>query len=608
MKQLFYALAVAALILLLAPKAQADRLETWRFDPVQNRLEFTTDSGVQPKAQLVYNPTRLVVDLVGIDFDRPALTQMISNSRGFRALRIGQFDDSTTRIVVELNPGYTLDPSQVKFRGATAQKWSVQLPAPTLDNRLPVPPPPGSSGPRPGSGDAIVPTQPPPGATPLPPRPGDASGVPRNVKTQVQSVTVTPDGLFLRTSGSAPRIQSSRSRDRQQIYFDLSDSAVAPGALRDMLVGRYGVNRIFITQQQASPAVVRVTLNVSPNSPDWQATASNLGGVVMVPVGGVTAATNDSTRPPVGGVATIESIRLDSTQLVVQSNQPLRFTTSWGVDGFYRVTIAGAKLGPNVRAPQAIASSPAQQVKVQTQGDAVVILIKPALGVRIGEPNQIGRQILAVSLERNRPIIPPSRPGAPPSTMPPVTGPLPRIPNGRVVVLIDPGHGGPDPGAVGIGGIREKDIVLDISTQVAAILRQQGVEAVMSRTADIDLDLEPRVDLADRVNAAIFVSIHANAIDMSRPDVNGLETYYYSSGEQLARTVHQTILQSLDIRDRRVRRANFYVLRNSSMPSILVETGFVTGAEDAANLASASHRSRMAQAIARGILIHLQGR
>jgi N-acetylmuramoyl-L-alanine amidase len=183
---------------------------------------------------------------------------------------------------------------------------------------------------------------------------------------------------------------------------------------------------------------------------------------------------------------------------------------------------------------------------------------------------------------------------------------LPR--NARVVVAIDAGHGGRDPGAIGIGGIQEKDIVLPISERVAAILEQNGVQAILTRSDDREIDLAPRVQLANRVNADLFVSVHANAIDMSRPDVNGIETYYYATGNGLARTIHNSVLQMSGSRDRGVRRARFYVLRHTSMPAVLVEVGFVTGAEDAPRLATVAHQNQLAEAIARGILQYLQNR
>jgi N-acetylmuramoyl-L-alanine amidase len=174
--------------------------------------------------------------------------------------------------------------------------------------------------------------------------------------------------------------------------------------------------------------------------------------------------------------------------------------------------------------------------------------------------------------------------------------------------MIDPGHGGKDPGAIGIGSLREKDVILPISKRIAAILQQNGVQAVLTRDSDYFVSLQGRVDLADRANADLFVSIHANAISMSRPDVNGLETYYYDSGQSLASSIHSSITQNVTIRDRKVRRARFYVLRKSSMPSVLVEVGFVTGAEDAARLRTTAYQNQMADAIARGILQHLQRR
>lgn len=179
---------------------------------------------------------------------------------------------------------------------------------------------------------------------------------------------------------------------------------------------------------------------------------------------------------------------------------------------------------------------------------------------------------------------------------------VPRARQGQLTVVIDPGHGGRDPGAVGIGGLREKDINLVVSERVRSNLAAKGLNVVMVRSDDREIDLDPRVDLAERVDADIFVSIHSNAISMSRPDVNGLETYYYSSGLRLAQTIHNNVLQETDLRDRGVRRARFYVLVNTSMPAVLVETGFVTGREDAARFRNPDRVNEIADGISDGIL------
>ncbi len=147
---------------------------------------------------------------------------------------------------------------------------------------------------------------------------------------------------------------------------------------------------------------------------------------------------------------------------------------------------------------------------------------------------------------------------------------------------------------------------MPIAQQVASILEQQGVQAVLTRRSDYFVDLAPRVAMAERMNADLFVSIHANSMGLSRPDISGLETYYYSSGQRLAQTIHNSISQSMDVKNRGVRRARFFVLRKTSMPSVLVEVGFVTGREDAVKLSNPTYRSQMAEAIARGILQYIQ--
>ena len=181
----------------------------------------------------------------------------------------------------------------------------------------------------------------------------------------------------------------------------------------------------------------------------------------------------------------------------------------------------------------------------------------------------------------------------------------PRARQGQLTVVIDPGHGGRDPGAVGIGGLREKDINTAVSRRIQSSLSERGINVVMTRSDDREVDLQPRVNVAERADADIFVSIHSNAISLSRPDVNGLETYYYSSGFRLAQTIHNNVLQRTDLRDRGVRRARFYVLVNTSMPAVLVETGFVTGREDAARFRNPSEVNEIADGITAGILQYL---
>jgi N-acetylmuramoyl-L-alanine amidase len=182
---------------------------------------------------------------------------------------------------------------------------------------------------------------------------------------------------------------------------------------------------------------------------------------------------------------------------------------------------------------------------------------------------------------------------------------LPEVARGRFKVVIDPGHGGPDPGAVGINSLRETDVVLDVGLQVAQLLQAKGVQVLMTRTSEVDVDLPPRAALANSSGADLFLSIHANALSMSRPDVNGIETFYFESprARGLAQAVQDEVLAvSPGSPDRGARTARFYVIRRTVMPSALVELGFVTGQLDSPRLADPAHRRRLALAISRGLL------
>jgi N-acetylmuramoyl-L-alanine amidase len=185
---------------------------------------------------------------------------------------------------------------------------------------------------------------------------------------------------------------------------------------------------------------------------------------------------------------------------------------------------------------------------------------------------------------------------------------LPSVQRGRYRVVIDPGHGGPDPGAVGIGGLRETDVVLDVGLQLAQLLQNRGVQVWLTRTSEVDVDLPPRVSLANRSGADLFVSLHANALSMDRPDVNGIETFYYQGGRayELALSIQQQLMAvSPGTPDRGARPGRFFVIRRTVMPSVLTEMGFVTGDIDAPRLADARYRQQLAAALAAGILSYL---
>ncbi|MDC2975760.1 N-acetylmuramoyl-L-alanine amidase [Prochlorococcus sp. AH-736-D23] len=185
---------------------------------------------------------------------------------------------------------------------------------------------------------------------------------------------------------------------------------------------------------------------------------------------------------------------------------------------------------------------------------------------------------------------------------------LPAVKQNKFLVIIDPGHGGTDPGAVGIRGIRETDVVLEVSKILKKLLSEKGVKVFLTRKNEVDLDLPPRVSFANKMDADIFVSIHANASRGKRKDINGLETFYYRGwkGRLLAKKIQKQILRvSPGSPDRGVKQGRFYVIKNTRMPAVLVEIGFLTGRLDSRRLKQPTHRKRIAYAIAKGILEYL---
>lgn len=167
-------------------------------------------------------------------------------------------------------------------------------------------------------------------------------------------------------------------------------------------------------------------------------------------------------------------------------------------------------------------------------------------------------------------------------------------------VIVDPGHGGADVGAVGPTGLHESDVTLAIAKRVEEALHRRGVPVALTRTQDSTVPLEERPDLAQRYGGVLFVSIHANA---SRdPTVTGTETYYKTPESQpLAALVQSELVKALGEPDRGVRRADFYVLVNTPMPAVLVEVAFISNPREEAMLRDPAVQQRAADAIARAV-------
>ena len=166
-------------------------------------------------------------------------------------------------------------------------------------------------------------------------------------------------------------------------------------------------------------------------------------------------------------------------------------------------------------------------------------------------------------------------------------------------VVIDPGHGGQDNGGQW-GQVYEKHLALDTATRLEANLKKMGYRTVMTRRSDYFISLPQRVTIGNSYKNAIFVCMHFNYT--WKKDVSGLETFYYSSeGQRLAQCVQYSLVRHTSTVDRNAKFARFYVLRNSTLPAILVEGGFVSNASERNRMKSADFRESIARSVAEGI-------
>jgi len=167
-------------------------------------------------------------------------------------------------------------------------------------------------------------------------------------------------------------------------------------------------------------------------------------------------------------------------------------------------------------------------------------------------------------------------------------------------VIIDAGHGGFDRGGIPGQRVPEKVMTLDVAQRLKAILQAYGYRVVMTRDSDVFVTLGNRVAIANSYRDAIFVCIHFNATPRSA--ASGIETYFYSSQSlPLASAIHYYVAGGAPTANRGVRRRGFYVLRNTRIPSVLVECGFLTNPNEAQYAQNSAYRQKLALEIAHGI-------
>lgn len=620
------------------------QVDNWRYDSEKVRLEVNTQGDVRPSLFILQDPPRVVLDFPNTEWG--AAPKHIPQIGRVQSLRISQLDPTTTRFVLTLERSFDLSLDQLQLQTAGPKRWAVRFinaeplaysprpfdqaeqillgsrptPAATTEPRPTPTPNPGSAGqlppppttlspltalPQPTT--TLAPITPPRANSPVPPSasaPAFNPGSSSLNTTQLLGITPTSNGFLVRTSGPAAAT-IRRITDPDRIVVDFLDTTVSKGLTqRSLTINQLGVFRLRIGQFE--PTVARVVLDVDQTSGDWETRYDpQQGGVVLVPAGGSSQASLLPDQPSnfEGPVATITNVNLVGNQLMIVADGFLFYRSGWEpASGGYRISVKPARLPQSLPDPGLPADGPIDRIRFrQETEDTVSILVQPSKDFNVIEPSpgQGARQItlLVQALDGSTPVVSaPVSPGAPTNAIP-----------GQPLVAIDPGHGGRDPGAVA-NGLLEKTLNLNVSFKVAQLLQAEGIGVIMTRTDDREILLQPRVDTAVQAGASILVSIHHNALD--RSGVNGIETYYLRpDSERLASTLHRSIVASSGGTDRGVRRARFFMVRvtPTTMPSVLLELGYMTNPAEASRLATDEYQTILAQSIANGIKAYFRG-
>lgn len=325
------------------------------------------------------------------------------------------------------------------------------------------------------------------------------------------------------------------------------------------------------------------------------------------------------------------------------------------------ISLMDVKPAPSVSRSVAFDKGLARRVQLETGGNGVTKVVIELASARVDSSVMVIKNPFRVVIDLNSGVAPahspsapaqaPARPSVPEGND--VKPPVP-YPGGIRTIVIDPGHGGKDPGAIGPTGLMEKDVALDIAKRLKAKLESRmGCKVLLTRSADRFLELDERTMFANSVNADLFVSVHLNASRDRK--ARGVETYFLSParskdeletaarenmmavGSQdeiendlayimsdltstqkvndsaiLAGSVQNSITTGLrrasqPVKDKGVKQAMFYVLWRASMPSVLVETGFISNREDEKRFKSPAYLDGVAESIAGGLASYGRG-
>jgi len=402
---------------------------------------------------------------------------------------------------------------------------------------------------------------------------------------RIADITFTrlPDLVRVKITGSAPLSYSAGLlKNPARVYVDISNADLF-AAEQQIAVNEGDLVSVRASQHSLNPDMVRIVLDVKKDDVQYSHRTGDGDRSVVIDI---PSAPLPAPRP--GEAVTVNAIRLERRSdsmctLIVEANgAPVASLTRRSDPPQAIIELSNVRLGAErVEGSHPVVTSATAEQTGENAARIVLDLRGPQSVALARRPRGLCALIGGVSLS-------------------------------DVTVVLDPGHGGRQPGALGPSGLMEKEVNLDIGRRTEKLLSQAGARVIMTRTDDSSLipvasrddlrrELRMRADVANRTNADLFVAIHCNSSG-SRMRRTGSETYYCTPRSLgLAKVMQQVLVEELKLRDGGIHTRNFVVVSEAPMPAVLVEIAYLNDPTEEALLGSPEFRQRAAQAIANGV-------
>ena len=334
-----------------------------------------------------------------------------------------------------------------------------------------------------------------------------------------------------------------------------------------------------------------------------------------VPVETATPAPAQESESPVVNDVSVRSISDTQTEITIDCAGTISDYSYFTLEGPDRIVIdikGGATEGSSLQSTYTVDSSGISKIRTGESDGRVRIVVDMSANYTYtinlsGDKSDV---VLNVTTSSQ-----PIATATPSPTAKPTVKPAEQ---GEKLIVLDAGHGGSDPGAIGIlngSNVQEKDLTLSITHKVRDILTANGYSVSLTREGDTYPSLTERAAFANESKATAFVSIHINAHEQGS-SANGMEVYYAASNndsdygvtsEQMAENVLSRMVSATGATNRGVKTSEHAVTRRSEMPAVLIEVGFITNEAECANMVNDDYQNKVAQAIAEGIMASVDG-